>query len=152
MKKRSTTLLLGAFAATALLGACGDDKKSGGGSSDAAYCAQIKEYRDTSDSLDAVFDDPDSEGVKNAFTTMQGMIHDLDKNPPAKIAKDVHTMTSAVDRIVAIFEQYEWDFVALSTAPEFAELQEQLGGEEFTTAGDNLEAYSVDVCGLPSES
>ncbi|MDO8390919.1 MAG: hypothetical protein Q7V57_10550 [Actinomycetota bacterium] len=152
MNKRSTTLLLGAFAATALLGACSDDKKSSGGSSDAAYCAQIKDYKTTADSLDSVFDNPDSDGVKTAFTTMQAMIHDLDKNPPAKIASDVHAMTTAVDRIVAIFEQYDWDIIALSTAPEFAELSAELDGEAFTTASDNLEAYSVDVCGLPADS
>jgi len=151
MKKRSTTLLLGALAATALLGACGDDKKSGG-SSDAAYCAQIKDYRATSDALDSTFENPTSASVETAFTTMQGMIHELDKNPPAAISADVHTMTAAVDRIVAIFEQYDWDLVALQTAPEYAELQQQLTGEEFSGASDRLEAYSMDVCGLPADS
>lgn len=153
--KRSTTMLIGALAATALFAACGDDDKKssdGGGTSDAAYCAQISEYRTTTDALDGVFDNPTAASVEDAFTTMQGMIHDLDQNPPSAIADDVHTMTDAVDRIVAIFEQYNWDFVALSTAPEFTELQETLEGEQFTAASDRLESYSIDVCGLPADS
>lgn len=153
MKKRSTTLLLGVFAASALLGACGDDKKSGGGAtSDAAYCKKIESYKAKADELDSVMQGSDPAAIKGAFTTMQGMIHDLDKKPPASIAADVHTMTDAVDKIVTIFEKYDWDFNKLATAPEAADLSTIMDNDAVNTASDNLDTYTSDVCGLDTSS
>lgn len=153
MKHRTQILVIGAFAATALLGACSDDKKSsGGGTSDAAYCAQIAGYKAKADELDAVMSGTDSAAIKDAFTTMQGMLHDLDKNPPASIAEDVHLMTDTADKMIDIFSKYDWDFTKLATAPEFEELSTLMNDEKYSTANDHLDTYTSETCGLDTSS
>ena len=151
MKKISTTLLIGAFAAAALLGACSDDKKSGG-STDTEYCGLITSYKAKANELDSVMNGTDATAIKAAFTTMQGEVHALDANPPASIAKDVHLMTATVDRMIAIFDKYDYDFTKMSTAPEAAELNELIASTDYTTAQDHLKAYSKDTCGIADDT
>ena len=149
---RSTTLIVGALLATAAFTGCGDDAKSSGGSS-SDYCAKIAAYKAKSDELDAVFTaTPDSAKVEDAFTTMQSMVNDLKSEAPAAIKADVTTMSTAIDNVVAIFSKYDWDFTALATAPEFADLQEQLEGTDMQAASDRLTEYSSTVCGIASET
>lgn len=169
MTKRSTSLLLGAFAVTALLGACSDDKKSDGGAastgtapgigstspgtvtSDADYCSKLKAYRITRDEMGSIImDSGDATATKNAFATEQSMLHDLDKNPPTEIAADVHTMTIALDKIISIFDKYDWDMQALSTAPENAEMTSTMDNAD--AAATRLDAYMTDVCGIPPDT
>ncbi len=146
---RSITLLAGAVLATTLFVGCGDDAKSG--SSNAAYCAKIAAYKAKSDELDSVFTGtPDSAKVESAFTTMQSMVHDLKSDAPAEIKKDVTTMSGAIDNVVKIFSQYNWDFMALASAPEFAALQQDLQGADMSDASGRLEAFSRDTCGMVS--
>jgi len=151
--KRSISLIAGAVLATTLFVGCGDDAKSGSGGSTAEYCAKIAAYRAKSDELDAVFTGtPDAAKVEDAFTTMQSMVNDLKSDAPAEIKQDVTTMSAAIDSVVKIFSQYNWDFVALASAPEFATLQEELAGADMTAASDRLEAFSSDTCGIASET
>jgi hypothetical protein len=155
--KRATTVLVGSMFAATLFAACGDDDKGSdpidGGGDVAAYCERIAEYRATSDDLDAVFTgDPDPAQVETAFTTMQSMVNDLRDGAPDEIADDVDTMASAIDNVVDVMSKYDWDFMQLATAPEFAQLQQDLEGPEVVAAGNRLTEYSETTCGLPAES
>ena len=151
MKKRSTTLLIGAFAITALLGACSDDKKSSG-STDTVYCGLITSYKAKANELDSVMSGTEAAAIKAAFTTMQGEVHALDANPPASIAKDVHLMTDTVDRMIAIFVKYDYDFTKLAAAPEATELNTLIDSPDYKSAQSNLKAYSKDVCNIPDDT
>lgn len=150
--KRSIALIASGLLATTVFAGCGDDAKSGSGDSTDAYCARIAAYREKSDELDSVFTGtPDPAKVEAAFTTMQAMINDLQTGAPAEIKADVTTMSTAIDSVVEIFAQYDWDLVALASAPEFVELQETLSGTEMTASSDRLEAFSTNTCGLAPE-
>ncbi len=152
---RSISLIAGALLATTIFAGCGDDTKSGdgGATSTAAYCAKIADYKAKSDELDSVFSGtPDSAKIEVAFTTMQGMVNDLKDGAPAEIKTDVETMSTAIDSVVKIFSQYDWDFVKLASAPEFATLQEELAGPEMSAASGRLEAFSSDTCGIASDT
>ena len=150
--KRSIALIAGGLLATTLVAGCGDGAKSTSGST-AAYCAKIVAYREKSDELDAVFTGtPDPAKIEEAFTTMQSMVNDLRSDAPAEIKKEVRTMSTAIDSVVEIFAQYDWDLIALASAPEFAKLQETLAGADMAAASDRLKAYSTDTCGLPPET
>lgn len=146
-----------AIALTGLLSlsACGGSKSSsadnGGGSSDAAYCAKVAEYKDKSDTFDSVLDEGNPSGMRTAFETMQGLVHDLDKNPPASIAADVHAVRKGIDEVVAVFAKYDYDFTKLMAAPEFAELAQTMEGDALTAATDRLDKWGVDVCGFPPD-
>ena len=154
MNKRLTTLALGALASALLLGACGDDKKSsttvagGGGNGTDAYCARIEEYKNASNALDASMEDPTAESMKTAFETMGGMLHDLENGAPEAISADLATMNDSVDRMIAIFEQYDWDLAALAMAPEFEELNTVMESDEMTAVQDRLDSWSLDTCGI----
>ena len=151
--KRSIALIAGAVLATTLFAGCGDDATSGSGGSTATYCAKIAAYKAKSDELDSVFTgEPDAAKIEDAFTTMQSMVHDLQSDAPAEIKQDVTTMSTAIDSVVKIFSQYDWDFVKLASAPEFATLQEELAGADMTAASDRLEAFSTDTCGIASDT
>jgi len=153
MMKRSIALIAGGLLATTLFVGCGDDAKSGSGSSTADYCAKIAAYKAKSDELDSVFTGtPDSAKIEEAFTTMQSMVSDLKSDAPAEIKQDVTTMSDAIDSVVKIFSQYDWDFVKLASAPEFATLQQELAGADMTAASDRLEAFSTDTCGIEPET
>ena len=151
--KRSISLVAGAVLATTLFVGCGDDAKSGSSGSTAAYCAKIAAYKAKSDELSSVFTAaPDSAKVKDAFTTMQSMINDLRSDAPAEIKTDVTTMSDAIDSVVKIFSQYDWDFVKLASAPEFATLQKDLQGADMSAASARLETFSSDTCGIASDT
>ena len=150
--KRSISLIAGAVLATTLIVSCGDDDKSGA-SSTGDYCAKIATYVAKSDELDSVFTGtPDPAKIEDAFTTMQAMVTDLKSDAPAEIKADVTTMSTAIDSVVKIFSQYDWDLVALASAPEFATLQQDLQGADMTAASDRLQAFSQDTCGIESET
>jgi len=151
--RRFTIIALAAVLAASTFTACGDDSSSGSGPD--AYCARIQAYKDKSDSLDVVFagdELPDPAKLKDAFTTMQTMIHDLEKGAPSEIAADVAKQGAAIDSVVAIFDKYDWDLMALAASPDMAEMQTQMTGEEMTAASDRLEAYSTNTCGIESSS
>lgn len=151
--KRSIALIGGAVLATAVFVGCGDDAKSGSAGSTAAYCAKISAYKAKADELDSVFSGtPDPAKFEAAFTTMQTMVHDLKSDAPAQIKSDVTTMSGAIDSVVKIFSQYKWDATALTTAPEFATLQQDLQGANMTDASARLEAFSKDTCGIVSDT
>ncbi len=151
--KRSISLLAGAVLAATVFVGCGDDAKSGSGSSTTTYCAKIAAYKAKSTELDSVFTGtPDSAKIEAAFTTMQLMVNDLKSDAPAEIKADVTTMSDAIDSVVKIFAQYDWDFVKLASAPEFATLQNDLAGADMSAASDRLEAYSTDTCGIASDT
>ncbi len=153
MTKRITTIVFAAVTATALLAACGDDdKKSSDGASGSIddYCERVRTYEATSDELDSVFDNPNATGddVRPAFETMAGMANDLEDGAPAEISADLATVNGAVNRMMDIFEQYDWDFDALQTAPEGAELSTLMESAEVTSAQDRLDVWALDTCGI----
>ena len=150
--KRITTLVLGAVAGAPILGACGDDSDGGGAVSDKEFCGMIQDYKDKADSFDSAFTQDDPKAVEEAFTTMQGVLHDLEKAAPADVKKDLDTMVTVIDRMIAIFDKYDWDFTKLAMAPEFEELSADLDSEEMSAASDRLDTYSKDTCGIDTGS
>lgn len=149
--QRTTTLLIGALATVTMLGACGDD--SGGGAvSEKAFCGMIQDYKDKANSFDSAFTSNDPKEIETAFTTMQGVLHDLDDAAPSDVKKDLDVMLSTVDRMISIFDKYDWDFTKLATAPEFEELSADLDSQEMSDASDRLDAYSKDTCGIDTGS
>ena len=154
MKKQWITAVVGALVVVGSLTACGSSKSgsSSGGASEADYCVQVKAYKDKADQFDAMFQNPEANSMKVAFETMQGILHDLDKNPPSTIAGDVHKVRGAIDQMIEVFTKYDYDFVKLATAPEFAELSKVIDGPEFKASTDRLDQWGVDTCGFPPDS
>ena len=148
---RSISLIAGGVLVTTLFVGCGSDSKSGSGGSFKGYCAKVVAYKAKSDELGAVFSGtPDAAQMKDAFTTLQKMAHDLGNNAPADIKKDVATEATALDSMVKILAKYDYDFTKLAAAPEFADFSSSLDSGEVKAATDRLEKYSTDTCGIAS--
>lgn len=150
--RRLTTLTLGAVLAATTLAACGDDSSSSSGGN---YCDRIQAYKDKGDELDVIFAGdqvPSSDDVEKAFTTMQGMVHDLQKGAPSEIKADVDTMAGAIDGVVTLFAKYDWDLMALSASEDMATLQTELQGADMQAANDRLDEYTSKTCGIEPSS
>ena len=162
MTKRITTIVIAAVTATALLAACGDDdkKSSDGGSSDTAaggdttaaaggetdaYCAQLESFELTTDSLDS---SATAEEVRAAFETVEPMLTTLKSNAPADIQADVTLLSDPLAQLIALYRQYDWDFDAATTDPEFGPLNFMLANPDTDAAEARINAWALDTCGL----
>ena len=155
MKKRSTTLLLGAFAATALLGACGDDKKSSGGSSADDFCGRMTEFKAQMDSFDGIMNSstaPSADDLEAAFTGLAAGIKDLQNGAPAEISDALKTEGEAIDAMVTIFASYDWDATATMSEADSQSLNELMANPAVDEANNTLKDYGTNTCGMPVES
>lgn len=149
--KRSIAIAAG-LAATLAVVACGDDDGGSGSGND--YCTLIVSFQEKSDAVDASLNsgDPNPADVEAAMNAVKPMIAQLRSAAPAEIKADVETMAVATLRMIEIFEQYDYDFVALETAPEIAEFQDLTGNAEFEAASGRLNDYEETTCGINPES
>lgn len=131
------------------LTACGDEK----GGADGQYCDLIREYEQDSSDFGAVFSDPDAtpETLKQGVDELVSAIERLRDAAPDEISADVDTVTETIASIADVLEKYDYDFMALATAPEAAELQARFDSDEVTSAGERLDAYTTATCGVTGE-
>lgn len=156
MKKSLITLAIGTIAATALLGACGDDDKSSdGGSGDTAaaggndaYCAKAEAFELASDALDSTFENPTEESLRTAFETIEPLLQSLATDAPAEVQADVDTLSVPLLDLIELVRSYDWDFAAVQTDPAFADFNAELESAETTQAQDRMNAWALDTCGL----
>ncbi|MDO8363806.1 MAG: hypothetical protein Q7V88_12975 [Actinomycetota bacterium] len=163
---RTTTLLLGAaLAATSLLAACGDDAKPATtpttqagtgttGMSQDAFCDMVRNYEAKSNEFDALFQagTPTPEALETAFTTMAGLQGELVANAPADVKADAELVLAGVDEMVAMFAAHNWDVAALMTSDDAAEFQALIDDPAIADAGDRLDQWGFDTCGIPLDS
>ena len=143
MNKRLTTLVIGTFAATALLGACGDDKKS---SSTADYCARITKFKTDADTYNMDFTSATPEELETGFNAMLNALKDLPNGAPASIAADVKTEVAATEAMVAIFASYGWDGTATMSDADNQKLQGLMTDPELEAANTRLDDYYANTC------
>ena len=144
MNKRLTTLVIGTFAASALLGACGDDEKSSGTDD---YCARITKFKSDADSYNMDFGTATPDELEAGFTAMVESLKSLQDGAPASIAADVKLEVQATEQMIEIFAAYEWDGAALMSDADNQKLQELMTSDALATANDRLEQFYADECG-----
>lgn len=149
--KRSIAIAAG-LAATLALVACGDDEGGSGSGND--YCTLIVSFQEKSDAVDASLSsgEPNPADVEAAMNAVKPLIAQLQAAAPAEIKDDVAMMASASLRMIEIFEQYDYDFIALETAPELAEITDLTGNAEIEAASERLNGYEETTCGITPES
>jgi hypothetical protein len=149
-------------AAVAALGislftACGDD--SGGGSAGGDdYCKDLKTAKKSLDTIGG--------GDLSSLSDAADQIHKLRDEAPDEIEDDWKVLSDGFDKILAAFKKAglsdedianlqsgqmpdDVDMAALQSA--MAEIQD-LGGEEFTKAGDAISKHAKDECGIDLEA
>jgi hypothetical protein len=150
--RRARRVVTGTLVAGALLlTACGGDD---GGGSASSFCDQLEELR----SSDAFAEDPDftdPDAMRTSFEQARDALDSIG-DVPSEIKDDFETVTSGLTSLIDLFEEYDYDLVALSEAaaadPSLTEQLENFGGPEFEAANDRLEEYSTNECGLTPDT
>jgi hypothetical protein len=146
-------------AATVALGltlftACGDDDGGGSASGGGDYCKDLKSAKKSLDTIEG--------GDLGSLSDTADQIHKLRDEAPDEIEKDWTVLSDGLDKILDAFEKAglsEEDIEKLQSGqmPEdvdMAELQsamteiQDLGGEEFTKAGDAIAKHAKDECDI----
>jgi hypothetical protein len=166
MHRRWTrTVLAGALAFSLLAAACGDDDEqvqsdaqeaaatggdadpagdgsgdsfSGDGSSD--FCAMADELEQT-DPFDAVGMD-----MQAAFESMFDVYDDVVKAAPSEIRGDFETVGEGLRLLQGALEDVDYDFTQLDDEA----MEEILENARFEEAGERIERYLEEVCGIDS--
>lgn len=135
--------------APAVLAACGDEK----GGVDGEYCTLIRAYESDSSSFGDIFADPDAtpESLKAGIDDLVAAIEKLRDAAPEELKADVDTVTGTITAVADVLEKYDYDFMALATAPEATELQALFDSEEVVSAGERLDTYTTETCGVAGE-
>ena len=134
-----------------LLTGCGDDG-GGGGSGGAGYCDQLKDAKERIDAID--------DGDFGDFEELSETVNDLADAAPDEIKDDWGVLKEGFDAILAAFEEAGIDSEDLEAIQKgeippdvdmeklqaaFADLEE-LSGDKFTTASDNISKHAKEEC------
>ena len=135
--------------APAALVACGSEK----GGADGEYCTLIRAYESDSNNFGDIFSDPEAtpETLRQGIDDLVVAIEKLRDAAPAELKSDVETVTGTITLMADVLDKYDYDFMALATAPEAAELQARFESEEVVSAGERLDAYTTETCGVTGE-
>jgi hypothetical protein len=121
-----------------LLGACGDD--DGDDSPEAqTFCSVV----DPIQQLPTVLEQ-DTAGVQATMTAAESALAQVSGTPPEDIAGDVEVVRSTFDAANAALKPVGYDYEQV--AEEDFDALNALSEPEFTTAADNIQAWSDDNC------
>ena len=139
-------------AASALLVSCGGDDDDGGGESDGEgagdYCEALADFKASSDALDAFGDDSTPEQVETAFTDIDETLDPLVAAAPDEIKADAELLASSTRELVDALAANDYDLEVFALDEGNQELLASLDSEEFNAAGERLDTYGQDQCGI----
>lgn len=135
--------------APTVLAACGSEK----GGADGEYCTLIRAYESDSNNFGDIFNDPAAtpESLKTGIDELLTAIEELRDAAPEELKADVDAVKGTITAVADVLEKYDYDFMALATAPEAVELQARFESEEVVAAGERLDTYTTETCGVTGE-
>ena len=150
----SVVLSLGiASLGVASLASCsgGDDGGDGGGAS-SGFCTDVRTFESLQAEGDALFEqtDVDTEQLRDVFTRFSAAIDALEGSAPDDVAGDVELVGETTQQLIDAYERADYDFVALATDPQYAEVLASLDEARVTEANDRLAVYVRERCGPPT--
>lgn len=155
MGTRRTWLAVATLAAlgVAVLGACddgGDEGAGGGGGTD--FCAAVREFEALQAEGDALFeaDEVTPEQLRDVYSRFSESIDDLLAVAPDDIDPDARLVGETTQQLIDAFERADYDFQALATDPQYAEVLASLDTARVTEANDRLATYVREQCGSPA--
>ena len=86
----------------------------------------------------------DVDGVESTMTAAETALAQVTGTPPEGIADDIATVNAAFEQANDALKAVDYDYAQLSDAD--AEAVAALTEPEFTTAADNIQAWSSDNC------
>jgi len=153
MMQRNLRKVVGTLALTAVavLGtaACGSsDNSSSSGGTDFCTSARAFDAATAGDSL--------SNLDEATFTKLSGMLSDLQAKAPAEIKSDLKTFADGVTNVKAILAKYDYDPTKIAAAaasdPDLQNKIQALSDERYTAAGERLNKFLDEKCGIKGGS
>jgi hypothetical protein len=135
---RLRALALFSVAALVLLGACGDDDSDDSPEAQ-TFCSVV----DPIQQLPTVLEQ-DAAGVQATMTAAENALAQVSGTPPEGIAADVEVVRSTFDAANSALKPVGYDYEQV--AEEDFDALNALSEPEFTTAADNIQAWSDDNC------
>jgi hypothetical protein len=88
------------------------------------------------------------EGVAAGFQRLVEVLDEAARTAPAAVQGDAALLADGVAALDEALAAVGYDFDALARSPEAVEITDAVNDPAFTVAGDRLEAYRDQVCGL----
>jgi len=145
-------LSLAAFLlASTVLVACGGDGGGGGATATEGdeFCTLAKAADSSNDQASTALDTGDADKIKTELTRAAADGARAAKAAPDDIRESVEKVVDGQNQIIAALERNDWDILKAFDDKEFATLIEDTS---FATAGDKLETYLSDKCGIAPET
>ncbi|MGI9648168.1 MAG: hypothetical protein ACR2OI_06580 [Acidimicrobiia bacterium] len=114
------------------------------GDSDSDYCDRVRQGFEEQSGLDFNFIGKTPQEIQELFETNLRLFEEWQDHAPREIEDDAAVMVEAFRSIVERGNELEWDLQALASDPVFGALDTA----EVEAAGDRLDAYSLEVCGV----
>ncbi len=147
---RVTLAALSLVAAGAPVAACSGDGDGGGGAGGSAadFCATMREVEGLQSRSDALFERTDVpvDEVREVYASFDAALDRLVGTAPDEVASDARLVADTTQRLIAAFERADYDFTALATDPQYAEVLVSLDEARITEANDRLAAYVRAEC------
>jgi hypothetical protein len=114
-----------------------------------AFCKLAEKADEASDDLTDLFDSgvPDSGDLEDALDDLQKASAAAELKAPKDIADTVKDVNKNLDDLVGLFEDKDFDLIAVASDPDFEDLQ-----ADSEDASDELEEYLDDKCGIDPDS
>jgi hypothetical protein len=135
---RVRALALASIVPLALLGACGDDSADDSPEAQ-TFCSVVAPIQ----ALPTVLEQ-DAATAKITMTAAATALAQVGGDPPADIVADVQVVTTTFNAANAALEPVDYDYEQVAEA-DFGALN-ALSEPDFTTAADNIQAWSEDNC------
>jgi hypothetical protein len=114
------------------------------GDSDSDYCERVRQGFEDQSGLDFNLINKTPQQIQELFEDNLKLFEDWLDHAPDEIEDDAAVMVDAFRTLVERGNELEWDLQALASDPVFGVLDTA----EVEAAGDRLDAYSLDVCGV----
>ncbi len=114
------------------------------------FCDSVEALDAATAVIDPIFnaDVPNPADVEAAFDGYLEQMRAVQTEAPEQIAADIDLVTAQFEQFAALLADADFDIVDFFSAPDNQDFIESMGGQEFTDAGVNLDAYTDAECGI----
>lgn len=115
------------------------------GDPDSAFCGLLREV-DIDATINGEAGTPET--VTAGFQRLVTVLDQVAEAAPEEIAADAAALADGMAALDGALAAVGYDFDVLAVSPDAAEITEAVNDPAFTIAGDRLQAYRKQVCGL----
>jgi hypothetical protein len=155
-RRGSRAATIGVCFVTAVAGLAGLAGCSGGDGGDTAvsadFCTNVEDFEALQAEGDALFESTEDVGVeqlRDVFSRFRDAVRGLVDTAPDEVSADAELVGSTTEGLIDAYERADYDFVALATDPQYAEVLAGLDDDQITEANDRLAVYFREECGSP---